>query len=202
MDPISDVVNQNPDETLTLVSPALSEVSGSSDIVNLQGFSDTNYDSAEFYFDSQCTYLIEQANQTQVSNGGVDLTVNAHTTTEIYASLIRSGVSSGCELVLTYTHDTVAPTNPTSIQVNTSTVQQTQSVTISGQTNQDTVTVNLFSDSSCQSQVGTGSDVEFNQGAQFYYIDWNQETIIYAQALDAAGNMSSCQEIGRFDVSI
>ena len=201
MDPVSGIIDSNPDETLTLVSPALAVTSGASDIVNLQGFSDTSYDSAEFYFDSQCAYLIEQANQTQVANGGVNLNVNAQTTTEIYAQLFRNGTGSGCELILTYTHDTVAPTAPHSIQINTASAQQTQSVAVTGQVDQDTVSVVLFSDSTCQSQVGTGSADEFAQAVQFYFIDWNQETIIFAQAIDAAGNSSSCQEMARFDLS-
>ena len=201
-DSTPDASNPNPDNSLTLVSPALAQVSGTTTTVNLQGFSDTQFDSAEFYFDSQCATVVEQANQNQVSNGGVNVNVIAQASTQIYAALFRNGVSSGCELILTYNHDTDAPDAPTSVQLDLSQISQSQSVRVVGQLTEDADMIELFSDSSCGSQVGSGTSAEFvSQGVQFYYIDWSLPTPIFAQVIDAAGNSSSCQEIARFDVS-
>ncbi len=155
----------------------------SADTVNLQIFSD-----------SGCTSSLALGSKAQFEGTGILLSVSANASTPLYAkSIDQAGNLSACTSLTTYIHDTVGPTAPTTLTTNpVSPNNSSTTPLVKGSASADTVTVNTYSDNTCATQIGTDTRADFVATGVSSTVTANQQTTIYVQAVDAAGNTSTC----------
>ncbi|KHD89759.1 MAG: hypothetical protein OM95_01415 [Bdellovibrio sp. ArHS] len=90
------------------------------------------------------------------------------------------------------TLDTVAPNSVSAGTTSPASPGSSLTPFVSGSADADVHTVQLYSDSSCASAIGSGSRAQFVSSGVVTAVAMSATTSIYAKAFDAAGNSSSC----------
>ncbi len=164
----------------------------------------------QLYSDSFCTHLIGSANRSVFSSQGVQVTLSANSTTNIYAiSTDKYGNNSDCVYFTNYIHDNKAPLSPSFISSNpTSPNNKSMTPLINGSLvihdigkPLPTSTVNFYDSMLCLNKIGTGTPADFISAGIEVSTYANAITNIFAQAADAAGNTSPCTQMLDYTVS-
>ena len=123
----------------------------------------------------------------------VQVTVPANTATSIHATATDAATNvSGCSNGFVYRHDSVKPEVPVLSSSEPVSPARSTTPTISG-TAEANATIKLFSNSTCTTAVG--SPVSATAAGAFAIpatVPANGSTAFYANATDAAGNVSNC----------
>ena len=157
------------------------------------------------YNDVSCNNPIGSGSQFAFISTGIPVTVLPNHTTTIYAITTNfySNISA-CTFLTNYTHDNTPPSNPSYISAapaspNNSTPAPTPLIkgvasddALALSLNVPTISVSLYADSSCFSQIGTGTRADFISTGIIANISPNTTTTVYAKAFDLAANASQC----------
>ncbi len=150
-----------------------------------------------FYSENTCTTGIGSGSKADFEGSGVSVTVTANNTTTIYVEALDSlSNTTACTLMTNFLHDNTGPADPTF--TSTLPVSPSNSDTapeVVGSSDADTVTVNLFSDASCQAQIGSGTKATFEGAGITATVTANNTTTIYAIAYDSLNNESNCTSL-------
>jgi hypothetical protein len=185
--------------TALTVSPA----SGSNDNAPLiSGTTGANTDTVQLYTDSSCTTPIGTSTAVATFNSpGIQVSVADNSSTDFYAIATGPGGDSPCSTATVhYAEVTPAPAAPTSLTVSPASGSDENSPTISGTTGADTDTVQLYTDSSCTTLIGTSTAVgTFNSpGIQVSVAD-NSSTDFYAIATGPGGDSPCSTDTVHYD---
>src|SRR3954449_8413418 len=173
----------------------VSPVSGSNDNnPSISGTADANTTSVQLYTDSSCsTPTGESADVVTFTGIGIQVGVTDNSSTDFYAIATGPGGDSPCSTATVhYNEVTPAPAAPTSLAVSPASGSDDNNPTISGTTGADTDTVQLYTDATCTTPIGTsGAAGTFNSpGIQVAVAD-NSSTDFYAKATGPGGT-SAC----------
>lgn len=161
---------------------------------NVQGTSGSNVVDIKLFSDVTCATKIGEGRKSDFEGSGVTASVNANSTTPIYATATDIyGNISTCTFMTNFTHDNIAPTVPAFANVVPATPNRTsQTPNIIGTASADTATVALYDSNTCSSQIGTGTRADFVGTGVVATVALNSSTDIYAKAFDQAGNGTAC----------
>jgi hypothetical protein len=151
--------------------------------------------SISLYSDSICSNLLASGTKVEFESSGIAITVQANSDTSIFARAFNeNNESSECTALATYTHDNISPDDPSFGSTSPSSPNNSStSPSVIGLASSDTATVNLFSNDDCSDLVASDSKDSFeDSGITYSSATLNGITEIYAQAVDLAGNNSSC----------
>lgn len=180
------------DPTFSSTSPV--SPSASDTAPEVIGSSSADTTTVNLYSDNTCTTQIGSGTKATFEGAGLTATVSANTTTSIYAkSFDTYGNGSSCTLLTSYTHDNTAPTNPSFVSTTPSSPSNSSTTpSVVGTASADTVTINLYSENTCSTGIGSGTKANFESGGITANVTANATTTIYAEALDSLANTSSC----------
>jgi hypothetical protein len=162
----------------------------------LLGESDADTD-IHVYTDPQC-------NGSTLVIGAVDLLLQGrlivdipdNTTLTFYARAFdRAGNASGCSNGITYVEDSIAPAAPTLTGTSPSSPANENHPRVLGSAEAG-ASVRIFGDAMCALVIGEGTAEDLAAGGIPVAVDDNTTTTFYAQAEDAAGNLSACSDTG------
>lgn len=178
--------------TFSSTSPA--SPSSSDTTPEVIGSSSADTTTVTLYSDNTCTTQIGTGTKATFEGAGLTATVSANTTTSIYAKAFDTyGNGSSCTLLTSYTHDNTAPTNPSFVSTTPSSPSNSSTTpSVVGTASADTVTINLYSENTCSTGIGSGTKANFESGGISATVTANATTTIYAEALDSLANTSSC----------
>ncbi|MBC7741385.1 MAG: hypothetical protein H7061_04255, partial [Bdellovibrionaceae bacterium] len=101
---------------------------------------------------------------------------------------------SNCVYLTTYIYDITAPVAPTYLSASPTTpTNQTIYPNIKGSASLDTALLRFYNGPLCLTMIGSGTKPQFESAGVSVSVDQNATTSVYAQAVDAAGNASTCQ---------
>ncbi len=149
------------------------------------------------YSDVGCTSLVQSGTAATFTGAGLGFTITANNTTGIYAITTDAAINtSACTLLANIVHDNIGPTDPgfTSTSPSSPSASDTSPEVI-GTTSADTVTVSLYSDAVCTTQIGTGTKATFIGAGITATVSSNATNTIYAKAVDSLGNPSNCTSL-------
>jgi fibronectin type 3 domain-containing protein len=148
----------------------------------------------EFFSDSLCTVLLTTGSASQFSQVGIQVPLPLNQTTSIHA-LTRDpvGTTSGCVFMTDFTHtNTISPYPELLSMTPASPSNVTFAPNIRGTTAPGSLSVSLYSDSSCLNQIATGNPSDFENAGFNVTLTANTTNIIYAQSIDSMSNPSVC----------
>lgn len=124
----------------------------------------------------------------------LELGVTANATTQIYAQAIdQAGNPSLCSAPLAYTHDGIAPAAPVLTGTNPSSPSGATGKPEVAGTSEVGASVSLFVDANCTGAAAAETSVGGNGAFKAKVsVAQNATSALYAQATDAAGNVSPC----------
>jgi hypothetical protein len=171
-----------------MVSPA----SGSNDNnPSISGTLGANTSTVQLYTDSSCSTLIGDPGDAATFTGaGIQVTVADNSSTDFYAIASGPGGDSPCSTATVhYNEVTPAPVAPTNLTVSPASGSDDNNPTVSGTTGVDTDTVQLYTDATCTTAIGTSTAAgTFNSpGIQVTVAD-NSSTDFYAIATGPGGD--------------
>jgi hypothetical protein len=162
----------------------------------LLGESDADTD-IHVYTDPQCngaTLVIGAVELLLAGRLVVDIPDN--TTLTFYARAFdRAGNASGCSNGVTYVEDSTAPAAPVLTGTVPSSPANENHPRVLGSAEAG-ASVRFFGDSMCALVIGEGAAGDLAAGGVPVAVDDNTTTTFYAQAMDAAGNVSACSATG------
>jgi hypothetical protein len=161
---------------------------------SLRGSVQAQVVTVKLFSDSLCQNLLATGSDDDWV-AGMAVTVTANASTSIYGlSIDNASNQSACTSLTTYVHDSVAPSAPTFSTINPIGPSTTLKPTLSGGSPADAVSVAIFSDVACSSQLGTGTKAAWDGVgvALSSNVPSDASTTLYAQASDLAGNKSTC----------
>ena len=166
--------------------------SKSSTTPSINGTADTG-NTVKLYKTNNCTGTV--AGSVVAANGSFSIpnSVTANTTTPFTATSTNSaGNVSTCSGVFNYTHDSTAPSAPAITASNPTSPGRSTTPTLSG-TAEVGATVQLFTDSTCTTRHGSAvTATGLATFAATATVLANETRTFYANATDAAGNVSVC----------
>jgi|GEM_PF-1735153 len=179
--------------TITTTSPS------ASDLTPDVSFSLNKAATVSLYSDSSCSTSISSSiSKSSGSNTLTTDSLTANATVTIYGRAVDSQSNqSSCVSFGTYVHDNHSP-SLSSVSVSTSSPGTSQTPTAAF-TLSENATVTLYSDSGCTSSISSATSK--NSGSQTLNtnsITANSTVTIFAKAVDAASNASSCTSIGSY----
>ncbi|MFN8370239.1 MAG: LamG domain-containing protein [Bacteriovoracaceae bacterium] len=138
--------------------------------------------------------MICTGTKAEFEGSGIQATVTTNATTTIYAKAYDSlSNASTCTSMLSFVHDSTAPTVPTFSSTNPASPSSSSTTpTIIGSASADTVTLNIYSNAGCTTQVGTGSKATFEAAGISLTVSANSTTTLYAKAYDSLSNATAC----------
>ncbi len=156
-----------------------------------------------FYNNRACTVGIGSGTRAAYISTGIPVSVTENDTTVIYgASVDAAGNASNCVELAFFVSDTIPPDPPVYAGTDpTSPTNKSFTPKIEGGVSADTETVSLFSDISCQSQIGTGPATDFIAAGIQVTAGNNVPTTIYAKSYDLVGNGTECTYLTTYDHS-
>jgi hypothetical protein len=193
--------NMNVDDVSIFNSPvpavptglAVTPASGSNDnSPKINGTADVNTATVQLYTDASCATPIGAATDVGTFTGaGIPVSVADNSSTDFYAEATGPGGTSACS-TSTVHYDEVtppAPAAPTGLMVSPASGSNDNAPFISGTTGVNTTTVQLYTDSSCTTPIGTSdAAATFNSpGIQVSVAD-NSSTDFYAIASGPGGD--------------
>ena len=166
----------------------------------LIGTSDASTVTLNLFGDSTCSSLLASGTKAQYEGSGIQISVTPNTSTSIYAVAVdQSGEASFCTFLTTYYHNTNPPTAPVFTTIAPlSPSNSTTHPKLTGTASTNTAVINFYSDSLCNSQIGSGTKANFIGSGITINVASNASTTIYAQAVDSAGNLSPCARMTSF----
>ena len=146
------------------------------------------------YSNAGCTTSIGSGTKALFEDAGITASVSTNATTAIYANAFDAATNeSGCVLLTNYTHNSIAPDNPSFTSTNPASPSKTStSPAVIGTTSAGTVTVTLYDDSGCSNSIGSGTKAQFEGAGIVATTAANSTTAIYAKSVDGASNYSDC----------
>ena len=171
------------------VSPSASDTTP-----NVIGASSGDTATVTLYSDNLCATSIGSGTKANFEGAGIVATATANAATTIYARAFDTNSNgSNCVLLTSYTHDNTGPADPSFVSTTPSSPNNSStSPSVLGTASADTATLNLYSENTCSSSIGSGTKANFESGGISATVTANATTTIYAQALDALANASSC----------
>lgn len=165
------------------------------------GTAATTVSRVELFSNNTCTTSLGSSSRLTFVTSGIRATVPANTSTDIYAmSQDVYGNYSPCVLLTNFVHCNVAPFPPTYGNISpASPNNSSSSPLITGTVSQNpasilpAATVSIYDNFLCLNRLGTGPDTEFTGLGTLVNVPTNNTTTLYGRAIDAAGNVSSCQ---------
>ncbi len=114
--------------------------------------------------------------------------------TKVKVNTSDNATNSATQAILSpaFNIDNTAPTNPVFVSITPTSPSSDALPEIKGTSSADTVTVTLYSNSGCSTQIGTGTKATFEGTGITATVTANATTTIYAKAFDAANNGSAC----------
>ena len=110
---------KTPDDNLEQVGPPLaapsfvdfspSSPNASSVAPNVMGLLSETGEGVNLYSDSSCTTLVASGTKEIFESSGISISVEADSTTPLYAESVNTDLKSSCVFLASYTHDTIAP---------------------------------------------------------------------------------------------
>ncbi len=151
--------------------------------------------------DSSCLQNLGSASRSTFSAMGIQITVNANTSTDLYSLTTDVyGNDSDCTYLTTYVHDNISPLAPSFLastpispnnQSTTPLIQGSVVTNIIGKPLTTSV-VKFYDNFLCLGQLGHGAPATFTSSGIMIEVPPNVASTVYAQTGDAAGNTSSC----------
>lgn len=150
--------------------------------------------SLDFYNDENCLNHIGTGTANELETTGIQVTATGNAMTSIYVTATdEEGNTSECSFMASYSHSTTPAPNPGfSLAFPSSPTKVTANPYIIGTAHATIVSVNIYSDSLCTTQLGTGSRSAFVTSGIQIAVPTNATTQLYAVAYDIYGNPSSC----------
>lgn len=162
----------------------------------IRGTVGTGIAKVNLYSDAACSTAIGTGSHTVFANPGIQATVHADATTNIYAQTEDTdGLRSNCILLTSYVHDAAPPMPPTFVSANpASPTRLTTFPKIKGSAPADAQLVRMYDSNTCQSNkvIGWSTRTQFINDGINANLTPNKTTAIYATSVDAAGNASTC----------
>ncbi|MCX5740879.1 MAG: Ig-like domain-containing protein, partial [Proteobacteria bacterium] len=144
------------------------------------------------YNTNNCSGAIKGSTTAVAGAFSVSGTVALNATTSLTVqSVDAAGNLSACSVVLTYTHDSLAPATPT-ITASTPTGPSNVNTPVLSGTAETGSTVALYTTAGCSGAPTTGTAIAPGTFAISVTVADNSSTSFYARATDAAGNASGC----------
>lgn len=145
------------------------------------------------YSDSSCSTLLGSGATDGVGSFSIAVSLASDATTNIYARAVDGlgNISACTSSFLTYVEDSTPPAAPNLVSSSPLGPANNNSPTVNG-TAEAGATIHLFSESSCTTQIGTGSATFGGTFAVAATVANDSVTSIYGRAIDAANNSSSC----------
>src|SRR4051812_23293272 len=185
--------------TALTVSPA----SGSNDNAPLiSGTTGANTDTVQLYTNSSCTTAIGSSTAFGTFNSpGIQVNVADNSSTDFYAIASGPGGDSPCSTATVhYSEVTPAPVAPTSLAVSPTSGSDENSPTISGTTGVDTDTVQLYTDATCTTPIGSSDAAgTFNSPGIHVSVADNSSTDFYAIATGPGGDSPCSTDTVHYD---
>ncbi|MFO0494372.1 MAG: Ig-like domain-containing protein, partial [Flavobacteriia bacterium] len=183
--------------TPTIVSSTPASPSPSSTTPTLTVTGGEPFSTCRIYNSSNCSGAIVATGTFDGSGtAGIAISVTANTTTQFTAQAIDgAGNTSSCSNVFTYTHDNIVPSTPTIVSsspASPSSSSATPTLTLTG--GEPGSTYRIYKSSNCSGPIATtntfnGSGTAISMAIS---VTANSTTQFTAQAIDAAGNISTC----------
>lgn len=158
------------------------------------GASDAGTSTITLYSDASCTTSIGSGSKASFEGAGITATAGSNTTTAIYAKATdAAGNNSGCASMLSYVHDTSGPADPVFVSTSPSSPNNSSTTpAVIGTSSADTVTVRVYSDAACSTEIGSDTKANFEGAGATATVGANATTSIYGKAFDTVGNGSAC----------
>jgi hypothetical protein len=145
------------------------------------------------FSNSSCSTLLASGTATAGGTFSIAIAASDDTTTAIYATASdAAGNISGCtSSALNYVEDSTAPSAPVITGTTPTSPSTSTSPAVTG-TAEASSTVMIFSDSTCSTQVASGTASGAGSFSVSATVGLNSTTTFYAESKDAAGNTSAC----------
>lgn len=156
--------------------------------------------SVEFFSDSGCINSLSSGTAEQFLNNGITVSVPANSQTDIYAQTTDyKGDVSTCTELVTYVHSTTLSDPPLLTNISpTSPTNETLTPRVRGTASSGAVTVGLYSDSGCSTELASGTPEEFlNPGLEITALQ-NSTISIYAKSVNDQDEPSVCNYLADF----
>jgi len=183
--------------TPTIVSSTPASPSPSSTTPTLTVTGGEPFSTCRIYNSSNCSGAIVATGTFDGSGtAGIAISVTANTTTQFTAQAIDgAGNTSSCSNVFTYTHDNIVPSTPTIVSsspASPSPSSTTPTLTLTG--GEPGSIYRIYKSSNCSGPIATTSTFNGSGTAisMAISVTANSTTQFTAQAIDAAGNISTC----------
>lgn len=161
----------------------------------IKGTMPSDASTVRLYSDMACSIELAQGTRAQFTGSGLMIPASYNATTAVYAiTSDDAGNSSSCAHLFDFTHQagvsapltigflTLAPASPSS----------NASPVLTGYASSDIATVNVYSDSTCASQIGTGTKSDFEGAGLTLTMPANAFTAIYGKGIDGSANTTGC----------
>lgn len=165
------------------------------------GTSPSSIVTVQLFKDNSCSQFLGSASRTTFATQGIKVTLPANTRTQIYSIAGDVyGSTSACTYLTDYVHDAIVPLDPSFISSTPASPNNSSitpsilggiTINIAGKPLPVSV-VNFFDSFLCLSNIGYGDPNLFSTSGLPISVPANAVTTIYAQAADAAGNVSNC----------
>lgn len=147
------------------------------------------------YSDMACTTELAQGTRAQFTGSGLMVPASYNATTAIYAiTSDDAGNSSSCAHLFDFTHQAgvSAPLTIGFMTLTPASPSSNANPVLTGYSSADIATVNAYSDSTCATQIGTGTKADFEGAGITLAMPANLFTAIYGKGFDASANATGC----------
>jgi uncharacterized delta-60 repeat protein len=156
-------------------------------------------DTVALFTNDQCTGPpVATGTQSEFNGAGIPVTVTEGSQTAFWAQAFKQVFPSDCSSANLGTSNvvySVVPTPPSLLQVTPASGANDNSPRVSGTGRSDTNTVQIYSDSACTTQIGTGSLADFTGAGIQVTVPDNSTTTFYGKATGTYGS-SICSAAG------
>lgn len=169
----------------------------------IKGLASSDTVEVRMFSDAACLVSAGSGTKAVFEGAGITTTVKTNDLTMISAvSVDAAGNTSPCTYFTLYKHNTIPP-DPPVYNVTNPISPNNRSTTplVLGAASATSVTINLFSDSDCTVQIGTGPAGDFTSPGIQATVPSNANTVIYANAVDPEGNISACTSLISYEHS-
>lgn len=150
--------------------------------------------------ESSCANQVGSGTRGQFVASGIQITVPINSTRQLHAiSTDIFGNDSACTFLATFIHNIIAPIDPTFTEViplspnNVSFTPTLRGTSLQEMASQlPPLRIDFFDSSLCINKIGEGLPSDFSAAGISIGVAQNAETLIFARAVDAAGNRSAC----------
>jgi fibronectin type 3 domain-containing protein len=173
----------------------------------ISGYASNDTVTVKFFNSPTCMIPIGMGSKLEFEGSGILVSVGSNTTTAVYAEgFDAAGNASACTHFVDYFNNTIPPDPPVFGTTNpVSDNNKSSTPLISGNASESTINLKFYSDSLCTNLIGSGSAAEYNGDGILLNTPAVPGTInttaIYAEAIDAEGNISYCASLTSYSYS-